>query len=185
MRIPSARKAALAVGLSAALLAAFAPAVAARSVVVPPSKASDTIVGIAAGNPAFSTLVAAVGCADPAVAAALTSGDQYTVFAPTNDAFAALGLNAGNICSALPESTLTRILLYHVEEGRHFSNSVLPRNPGQMKTINTLVGQTLQVDPTGAIATTSGATSPHIVIANIAATNGVIHVVDAVLIPSL
>src|SRR5512142_422499 len=103
MRFSAPSKPILALGLAASMIAAFAPAVSAKSVVVPPSKASNTIVEIAAGNPAFSTLVAAVGCADPAVAAALTSGEQYTVFAPTNAAFANLGLNAGNICTALPK----------------------------------------------------------------------------------
>lgn len=185
MRVQTLKKPVLGFGLAALMIAAFVPAAAARSVVVPPSQSSGTIVGIAAGNPSFSTLVAAVGCADPAVAATLTSGAQYTVFAPTNSAFAALGLNASNVCTALPTDTLTKILLYHVEEGRHFSNSVLPRHDGQMKRIGTLLGQSFAVDSTGRIETTSGATSPTIVAANIAATNGVIHVVDAVLIPKL
>ena len=80
---------------------------------------------------------------------------------------------------------LTDILLYHVETGRHFSNSVLPRKAGQTKTIDTLLGQSFKVGATGAIRTTSGLTTPRIVAANIAATNGVIHVVDEVLVPSL
>ena len=80
---------------------------------------------------------------------------------------------------------LTDILLYHVETGRHFSNSVLPKKTGQMKTIDTLLGQSFKVSAAGTIRTTGGLTTPKIVVANIAATNGVIHVVDAVLIPSL
>ncbi len=170
-----------------ALLLSIAPATFAASPVVPPSKSSGTIVEIASSMPAtFSTLVEAVGCADPAVAAALTSGQQLTVFAPTNDAFAALlgALGANDICD-LPESVVTAVLLYHVETGRHFSNSVLPKKAGQMKTIDTLLGQMFKVDANGAITTTGGLTTPHIVTANIPATNGVIHVVDAVLVPSL
>jgi uncharacterized surface protein with fasciclin (FAS1) repeats len=174
-----------ALALAGMMLGAIVPVTSAASVVVPPSRSSDTIVGIAAGSGDFTTLVAAVGCADPAVAAALTSGEQLTVFAPTDAAFGQLGLDAGNVCAAFPRATLTKILLYHVETGRHFSNSVLPMKAGQTKTIATLLGQSFKVGSTGTIATTSGATTPHIVAPNIAATNGVIHVVDAVLVPSL
>lgn len=184
MRLIPLRRTATAFALAGAVLAVTVPAAMAKSVVVPPSKSSDTIVTIATGNPAFSTLVAAVGCADPAVAAALTSGEQLTVFAPTNAAFGALGLSADNVCT-LPQGTLTAILLYHVQHGRHFSNSVLPKIAGHSKTIDTLLGQSFRVDAAGSITTTSGATSPSIVAADIPATNGVIHVVDAVLIPSL
>ena len=54
-----------------------------------------------------------------------------------------------------------------------------------MKTIDTLLGQSFKVGATGAITTTGGLTTPTIVAANIAATNGVIHVVDVILVPSL
>lgn len=169
-----------------ALLLSLVPATLAASPVVSPSRSSGTIVGIAVANGNFTTLVAAVGCADPAVATALTSGQQLTVFAPTDAAFLASPfgpLTAGNICT-VPQGVLTDILLYHVETGRHFSNSVLPKKAGQTKTIDTLLGQSFKVGVTGAIRTTSGLTHPKIVAANIAATNGVIHVVDAVLVPS-
>jgi uncharacterized surface protein with fasciclin (FAS1) repeats len=166
----------LALTLAASALAA--------SPVIPPSKSSGTLVGIAAGNGNFTTLVAAVGCADPAVGAALTSGDQLTVFAPTDAAFDKLGLNAGNICAALPQGALTSILLYHVETGRHFSNSVLPKRDGQSKTIDTLLGQSFRVSKSGTITTSSGGHAA-IVAANIPARNGVIHVVDSVLMPIL
>lgn len=155
----------------------------AASPVVSPSKSSGTIVGIAVANGNFKTLVAAVGCANPAVAAALTSGEQLTVFAPTDAAFGKLGLNAGNVC-AVPQGTLTQILLYHVETGRHFSNSVLPKFAGQTKTVDTLLGQSFWVNASGMITTASGGHAS-IVLANIPATNGVIHVVDSVLVPSL
>ena len=170
-----------------ALSLSIVPAALAASPVVPPSKSSGTIVGIASSMPqTFSTLVEAVGCADPAVADALTSGEQLTVFAPTNAAFAALldALGTNDVCD-LPESVVTQVLLYHVEAGRHFSNSVLPKKAGQMKTIDTLLGQSFRVDTGGAITTTGGITTPHIVAANIPATNGVIHVLDAVLVPTL
>jgi uncharacterized surface protein with fasciclin (FAS1) repeats len=170
-----------------ALLLSIVPATFAASPVVPPAKSSGTIVGIASSMPeTFSTLVEAVGCADPAVGAALTSGDQLTVFAPTNAAFASLlgALHVNDICD-LPQSVVTSVLLYHVEGGRHFSNSVVPKKGGQAKTIDTLLGQSFKVNSSLAITTTSGITTPHIVAANIPATNGVIHVVDAVLVPAL
>jgi uncharacterized surface protein with fasciclin (FAS1) repeats len=174
-----------ALALAGMILAATVPVTSAASPVVPPSRSSDTIVGIAAANGNFTTLIAAVGCADPAVAAALTSGKQLTVFAPTDAAFGKLGLDASTVCGAFSKATLTNILLYHVETGRHFSNSVLPKKAGQSKTIDTLLGQPFRVDSSGTITTASGATTPHIVAPNIAAINGVIHVVDAVLVPSL
>lgn len=177
------RKLASLLGASALALTVASSAFAA-SPVVAPSKSSGTIVGIAVANGSFTTLVAAVGCADPAVAAALTSGEQLTVFAPTDAAFGKLGLNAGNVCSALPQSVLTQVLLYHVETGRHFSNSVLPKMAGQSKTVDTLLGQTFSVSSTGMITTASRGHAA-IVAANIPATNGVIHVIDSVLLPSL
>ena len=170
-----------------ALLLSIVPATLAASPVVPPRSRRGRSSGSRRACPdTFSTLVEAVGCADPAVAAALTSGEQLTVFAPTNAAFAGLlsALGASDIC-ALPESVVTKVLLYHVEAGRHFSNSVLPKKDGQTKTIDTLLGQSFKVNSRGAITTTGGITTPHIVAANIPATNGVIHVVDAVLVPTL
>ncbi len=154
----------------------------AASPVVSPKNSQGSIVGIAVANGNFTTLVAAVGCADPAVAAALTSGEQLTVFAPTDAAFGKLGLTADNVCQAVPQGVLTQILLYHVEDGRHFSNSVLPKS-GQAKTIDTLLGQSFKVSANGTITTTSGG-SAGIVAANIAATNGVIHVINSVLFPA-
>ncbi len=166
-----------------ALVLTVASSAFAASPVVAPSKSSGSIVDIAVGAGSFKTLLAAVGCANPAIAAALTSGEQLTVFAPTDAAFAKLNLDPTNVCT-LPQGTLTKILLYHVETGRHFSNSVLPKMAGQMKTIDTLLGQSFKVASNGTITTGSGG-SATIVKANIPATNGVIHVVDSVLIPSL
>ena len=145
---------------------------------------ADDIVTIAVENGNFTTLVAAVGCADPAVGAALTSGDQYTVFAPTDDAFlATLGVDASTVCT-VPQDLLTTVLLYHVTEGRRFSNSVVPRNMVP-RTIETLSGIPFQVESDLGIIDGNDVTEPSIVasLANINASNGVIHVVDQVLLP--
>jgi len=177
------RKSLGSLALAGVLLGAIVPATLAKSVVVPPSQATQSIVEIADGAGTFKILLQAVGCADPAVVAALTSGDQYTVFAPTDTAFVEAGFTIATICD-VPQGLLTQILLYHVEEGRHFSNSVLPKRDGQMKTIETLLGQSFWVNSTGAISTASDGQS-QISGPNIPATNGVIHVVDAVLFPAL
>ena len=140
------------------------------------------IVTIAVENGNFTTLVAAVGCADPAVGAALTSGDKYTVFAPTDDAFmTTLGVDADSVCS-LPQDLLTTVLLYHVTDGRRFSNSVVPKNM-KPKTIETLSGIPFQVEKDLGIIDGNDVTEPSIVIPNINASNGVIHAVDEVLLP--
>ncbi|HXN04107.1 MAG TPA: fasciclin domain-containing protein [Candidatus Acidoferrum sp.] len=167
----------LVIGLFAGLLAA----VGTGSLPVAASGGSPTIVGIASSTPAFSTLTAAVVCTG--LAPALNGRRHYTVFAPTNAAFAKLGLNASNVCAALPKATLTNILLYHVTPGTRLAKNVLPRRAGQWRTIETLLDdQSFQVNSQGMIRTSSGGSS-QIVTANIRASNGVIHVIDSVLIP--
>ena len=166
------------VGLVAGLIAA---ALGSGTLSVAASGSSQTIVGIAVSNPDFSTLVAAVSCTG--LVPALNGTAKYTVFAPTNEAFAKLGLNASNVCTALPRATLTNILLYHVTRGTRLAKRVLPREAGESREIRTLLaGQSFEVNHSGVITTSSGNTST-IVATNIRASNGVIHVIDSVLIP--
>ena len=73
---------------------------------------------------AFDTLVAAVLAADPAVLETLTGKGQFTVFAPTDDAFEALGLTPENV-GGLDQGALTNILLYHVAKGRRDAGDVV------------------------------------------------------------
>lgn len=152
------------------------------------SKPTQSIVQIATENGNFKTLLAAVGCADPAVGKALTSGKQLTVFAPTDAAFQAAGLTAANVCSALPTATLTKVLLYHVASGHLFAKNILPSKAGQIRSVRTLLGQRVWAIYNGTLFTTSGTIS-HVAVKDklfdIRATNGVIHVVDAVLMPAL
>jgi len=119
----------------------------------------------------FDTLLAAVGAANPAVAATLAGNGQHTVFAPTDGAFAALGLTPDNI-GDVPEEDLTQILLYHVANGRRDAADVTTSSQ-----IRTLERGFIQVDGTvlnGDI---------NIAVADVFAANGVIHVIDGVLLP--
>ena len=140
----------------------------------------------------FSLLLAAVGYVaetnpDSALVAGLLNNDQYTVFAPTNKAFIdlviALGVDPNNpfagIDGLLGEGTVEAVLSYHVVEGRRASNSVVPR-VGE-RTMTTLLGATFTVDTNARI--TAVGNRAQIGPANISASNGVIHVIDTVILP--
>jgi len=121
---------------------------------------------------AFDTLIAAVLAADPAVLQTLTSNGQYTVFAPTDDAFAAIGLNPGNIGTAISQDALTEVLLFHVAKGERYAADVVTSS--QIRMLN---GDFAMVDG----ATIDGA---NIIVTDVdAPRNGIIHAVDAVLLP--
>lgn len=134
-------------------------------------RAGATIAEIAIGNGSFETLVAALACTD--LVGAVSGKQQLTVFAPTDAAFAKLGLNASNICTTIETNTLSTILLYHVTRGNRLSQSVLGKNKVQM-----LNGDSISISKTGQINGNS-----NIVAADIRASNGVIHVIDTVLLP--
>jgi uncharacterized surface protein with fasciclin (FAS1) repeats len=137
------------------------------------SPSADTIVDVAAGNPDFSTLVAAVEAAD--LAETLSAEGPYTVFAPTNEAFEALP--AGLLDALLlPENkeVLTQILTYHVVAGEVMSADI---EPGDVPTVE---GEDLTIEVTGGAVTVNGAT---VEAADVEASNGVIHVIDEVLVP--
>lgn len=139
-----------------------------------PMDDGDDIVDIAAGNEDFSTLVAAVQAAG--LVDTLKGDGPFTVFAPTNDAFAALP--AGTVESLLePENKdqLVKVLTYHVVPGSVTSDQLI----GQRLSVETVQGQTVHVDGTdGVRVNKSKVTLPDII-----ATNGVIHVIDSVLLP--
>jgi uncharacterized surface protein with fasciclin (FAS1) repeats len=134
-------------------------------------RADANIAEIAIGAGSFNTLVAALACTD--LVGAVSGRQQLTVFAPTDAAFADLGLNAGNVCTAFKTDALSNILLYHVTRGNRLSQSVLGKN--QILMLN---GGRISVSRTGQINGNS-----NIVDANIRASNGVIHVIDKVLLP--
>lgn len=140
-------------------------------------KKQSSIVEIAAGNDQFSTLVAALEAAD--LVGALQAEDQsFTVFAPTNAAFAKLP--AGTLESLLePENKekLQAILLYHVASGKAKASDVVSKD-----TITTLQGQQLDVQTNGESVMIDNA---KVVQTDIMASNGVIHVIDTVVLPDM
>lgn len=129
---------------------------------------------IAAGS--FTTLVAAVQAAG--LVETLKGPGPFTVFAPTDAAFAALP--EGTVESLLlPENIdqLTSILTYHVVP-ENYPAATLVGNVGRLPTVN---GQPLHVDGTGGGVSVEGVP---VATADVLATNGVIHVIDSVLLPS-
>lgn len=127
---------------------------------------------VAAGT--FETLVAAVTAAD--LGATLKSEGPFTVFAPTDEAFAKLP--AGTVADLVKpgnKDKLTAILTYHVISGKVMAADVA----GQKVEPATVNGAALQVDGSDGV-TVNGA---KVITADIECTNGVIHVIDAVLIP--
>ncbi|NRB00514.1 MAG: fasciclin domain-containing protein [Rhodobacteraceae bacterium] len=140
---------------------------------------APTIVDIAAGNDDFSTLVAAVTAAG--LVDTLSGDGPFTVFAPTNDAFAALP--AGTVESLLePENidTLTDILTYHVISGNVTSDQVI----GQNLSVEALNGGTLTINgAAGKFGTGVTVNDANVIATDIIGSNGVIHVIDSVLLP--
>ena len=150
-------------GAAAFVLAACAPA-----------DDGDDIVDIAASNDDFSTLVAAVSAAD--LVDTLKSDGPFTVFAPTNAAFAALP--AGTVETLLlPENKdeLVKVLTYHVVPGAVTSDQLA----GKRLSVATVQGQTVHVDGRNGVHVNQS----RVTTADIMATNGVIHVIDKVLLP--
>ena len=132
-----------------------------------PALSSILETAIADGN--FNILVAAVEAAE--LTEVLSGEGPFTVFAPTDSAFAAFGEVDLNDVEAL-----TKILAYHVASGSYMAEEL-----ADMTTITTLEGSDLTVEVTDEGVRVNGAL---VVLADIVCSNGVIHVIDAVLIPT-
>jgi uncharacterized surface protein with fasciclin (FAS1) repeats len=133
----------------------------------------DVALAVNAETGEFSTLIAAVVSAD--LVGALSAVGQRTVFAPTDEAFGKLGLNAGNI-GDLDKAALTNILLYHVANGRREAADVV-----SSKQIRMLNGQFTKISVTAEGAFIDDA---KIIGVNVPASNGIIHIIDSVLLPN-
>ncbi|MCB8984133.1 MAG: fasciclin domain-containing protein [Ardenticatenaceae bacterium] len=158
------------------LLLVFLALFMAAAVVAPRVMADEdqTIVEIAVGDGRFTTLVAAVTAADLGDA---LSGGEWTVFAPTDAAFAKLGLNADNIADSFSKSELTDILLYHVltsavtsDEAKTMLGDITMAN-GQKAGLKYFDGSLWVNDDS------------QVIIPDIIASNGVVHAVDTVILP--
>jgi uncharacterized surface protein with fasciclin (FAS1) repeats len=144
-----------------ALLAAFSFGASAADIV-------DT--AVAAGN--FTTLVAAVKAAG--LVDTLKGAGPFTVFAPTDEAFAKLPAGTVDALLKNPEK-LKSILLYHVVSGKDMAAEVV-----KMKSAKTVEGQSVTIRTAGGKVMLNNAT---VVKADIICDNGVIHVIDTVLMP--
>jgi uncharacterized surface protein with fasciclin (FAS1) repeats len=150
------------------------------------SAAGKTVVEVAVGSTDFSTLVTAVQAAG--LAQTLSGKGPFTVFAPTNAAFAKLP--AGTVETLVkPENkdTLTQVLTYHVVPGRVNAAQLLQliRKGGGTATLTTVQGGKLKASLMGTrvMLTDAKGGMAHVVTTNINASNGVIHAIDAVVMP--
>ena len=158
-------------------LTAAAAALALATVAFTPAYAADAkgdIVAVASGAGQFKTLLAAATAAG--LVPTLQSAGPFTVFAPTDAAFAALP--AGTVDTLLkPENKkqLASVLTYHVVAGKTRSTALA----GKQLSVTTVQGASLAIDGRNGV-TVGGA---KVIAADVAASNGVIHVIDKVLLP--
>ena len=132
-----------------------------------------TIVDVAAGAGTFETLLAAATAAG--LADTLSGDGPFTVFAPTDEAFAALP--EGTVEALLEDpAALSEILLYHVVSGK-----VLAADVVSLTSATTVQGSDVTITVDGGSVMVDGA---NVTSTDIEASNGVIHVIDAVILPS-
>ena len=142
---------------------------------------ANTIVDIAAGDERFSTLVAAVSAAG--LVETLSGPGPFTVYAPVNDAFAALP--EGTVETLLqPENLdqLQAVLTYHVDDRELMANEFAP-GANYYKPVNTAERLCIDASAGGVTIADGTGETANVIIANIQADNGVIHVIDKVLLP--
>ncbi|MFD0976855.1 fasciclin domain-containing protein [Salinimicrobium gaetbulicola] len=152
-----------------------------------PAPGDYTITELALGDDRFSELVSALLYVDQELDAGLvdlfnSEDDDFTVFAPNNEAFGRLYETLGvDDITDLDPQLVANVLYYHVTNGRRAANSVVPPNSNNTKSIQTLLGEKFMVNSDGqiiAIGNTAG-----ILDANISASNGIIHEISEVLLP--
>ena len=135
----------------------------------------ETAIAVNGSGPfagAFDTLICLVSN-NPAVLATLSEKGQYTVFAPTDAAFALIGVDSTNCAAAAP--SVTNILLYHVAKGRRDAADVT--SSSQIRMLN---GSFTRVSAAGGSYFVNDS---RIIATDVFASNGVIHAIDKVLLP--
>lgn len=162
------------------LMLAVATTALAMSIAAPAASADETqpIAAIASADPQFSTLVAALGAADLVSPFDSCDDAKTTVFAPTNAAFTAafqaLGVTPEQVLA--DKAMLTSILTYHVLSGAVDAATVVT-----LPKATTLNGADITIDATGGKVVLNG--KVNVTATDIKACNGIIHVIDAVLLP--
>jgi len=139
---------------------------------VPPAK---TIISTAFADGRFTTLVAAIQVTK--LDDALSGSGPFTVFAPTDDAFKKLPNVSVQALFKYPQGQLKQILLYHVVPGKYMASDVV-----KLTTLKTLKGDNLTINATKDTVYVNDA---KIIITDIETDNGVIHVIDSVLVTGL
>lgn len=148
-------------------------------VILPPN-----VVTFATSNPAFSSLVAALTRTDLMTdfVAALSGEGPFTVFAPTNDAFQAL-LDSNDEWSSLndvPVAVLEDVLKYHVTGAGNVRSTALENG----QEVPTLLEENITIDLTDGAKIIAGANTANIILTDVQGQNGVVHAIDAVLLPA-
>lgn len=176
--IKLARIASFAAAAVATVGLAFSPAASAKGPKGP--TVVDVAIALNADGPfagQFDTLIAAVLAADPIVLDTLSGNGKRTVFAPTDDAFEAIGLTPANV-GTLDTGFLTQVLVYHVARGERTAADVVPATRIRM-----LGGGFLYKESGSATLVDNLGRSANIIVTDVKAANGVIHAIDAVVLP--
>eukprot|EP01013_Petalomonas_cantuscygni_P023596 TRINITY_DN45076_c0_g1_i1.p1 TRINITY_DN45076_c0_g1~~TRINITY_DN45076_c0_g1_i1.p1 ORF type:complete len:211 (-),score=48.00 TRINITY_DN45076_c0_g1_i1:54-635(-) len=147
---------------------------------------TGTIVDVAVGNPDFSTLVTAVTAAD--LAATLSSDGPFTVFAPTNDAFAKVDPDTlSALLTPEKKADLTALLTYHVVAGELKAADVVKAitDGGGTTVLTTVQGGMLKatLDGDSVILEDEAGGKSTVILTDVEASNGVIHAIDTVVMP--
>nr|WP_178988521.1 fasciclin domain-containing protein [Winogradskyella schleiferi] len=149
-------------------------------------EADPNIVEVAVGNENFSTLVAAVKAAD--LVETLSGKGPFTVFAPTNDAFNKLPEGTvGTLLKPENKGKLTSILTYHVVSGKYEASAVIDaikKNNGSFTVATVQGGEiTLSLSDGNVMLKDANGGMSTVIMADVAASNGVIHAIDSVVMP--
>jgi uncharacterized surface protein with fasciclin (FAS1) repeats len=138
----------------------------------------DVAKSINAQTGEFSILIAAINAADPSVAKTLSGNGKFTVFAPTDAAFVSLlnelGLTADQVLGN--QALVTKVLLYHVVRGNRDSADIL--DSSRIRTL-----QRGFIAQSGGVLTDANGRTANIIATDVKASNGIIHVIDQVLLP--
>ena len=136
--------------------------------------ADDPAATAASNNPVLSTLVSAVSAAG--LGDTLNGAGPFTIFAPTNDAFAKIPANTMSTVMADPSGALTKILTYHVVSGNYDAADLV-----EMKTAETVEGDDVKVALDGDTVEINGQSA--VICGNVKVGNGTVHIIDTVLMP--